>query len=348
MRNLADMQTFVPNRLLLCGFLFLFFFSSLISQSYRGLHVINDSMAWISGSKGTVLRTLDGGQSWDTLSPRGYAQKDFRDIHVFSTLIVLVMSSGDSAVVLRTEDGGKNWAEVIRDNRPGVFLDAMDFSGPHGLIIGDPLKAEDGSLYFDLRYSQDSGKSWGEWVTPWFPEPGEALFAASGTNIFLRYPVKDGVEFKSGRPEACFVTGGNKGKMYLHGRSIGTLLEQCESCGMYSLALSSDLNPVAVGGDYKRPDRREFTSVYFDKEKKSMKLSETMPGGYRSGVAFSGDENLLLCCGTNGADISRDGGKNWIPLNGLTGYNACQFSPHFVWLAGTKGTVTRIPLSQLK
>lgn len=34
-------------------------------ESLRGLNVFSDDMVWASGTGGTFLRTLDGGESWE-------------------------------------------------------------------------------------------------------------------------------------------------------------------------------------------------------------------------------------------------------------------------------------------
>ena len=73
------------------------------SQHYRGLSVVNDNLAWMSGTKGHILRTVDGGQHWDTFIPQGYAKKDFRDIHAWDEKHAVAMSAGDSSVLLETK-----------------------------------------------------------------------------------------------------------------------------------------------------------------------------------------------------------------------------------------------------
>ncbi|MDX5320952.1 MAG: YCF48-related protein, partial [Bacteroidota bacterium] len=136
--------------------IFLLVFSFLLasqsqSQSYRGIHALNDTVCWVSGSHGTVIKTVDGGEHWDTISPLGYGQKEFRDIHVYNLNTAVVMSSGDSAVILKTTDGGLNWRVVHSNMRPGVFYDAMDVLGPFMVIVGDPFKIEAlGIQQFDL------------------------------------------------------------------------------------------------------------------------------------------------------------------------------------------------------
>ncbi|MHB1277601.1 MAG: WD40/YVTN/BNR-like repeat-containing protein, partial [Bacteroidia bacterium] len=108
----------------------------LYGQSFRGLAPLNDTVCWVSGSKGTVIKTENGGASWDTISPAGFSTKEFRDIHVYDHKRALLMSSGEKAVILRTVDGGKSWQTVHSNNRPGVFYDAMDAFGPFVMVIG--------------------------------------------------------------------------------------------------------------------------------------------------------------------------------------------------------------------
>ena len=139
---------------------------------YRGLCVLNDSCAWFSGSKGTVIRTTDGGKHFDTISPRPtntrftyflpdgkqsvekYNQdsdapiplwhKDYRDIWAKNEKEAVIMSAGDSALILKTMDGGKNWTIVYTDFRKDIFLDALEIDSKTGIgmVLGDPIIPE--------------------------------------------------------------------------------------------------------------------------------------------------------------------------------------------------------------
>ncbi|MDA0783653.1 MAG: hypothetical protein O2814_03790 [Bacteroidetes bacterium] len=139
---------------------------------YRGLCVLNDSCAWFSGSKGTVIHTTDGGKHFDTISPRStntrftyflpygkqtvesYTQtydasfsllrKDYRDIWAKNEKEAVIMSAGDSALILKTMDGGKNWTIVYTDFRKNIFLDALEIDSKTGIgmVLGDPIIPE--------------------------------------------------------------------------------------------------------------------------------------------------------------------------------------------------------------
>ena len=139
---------------------------------YRGLCVLNDSCAWFSGSRGTVIHTTDGGKHFDTISPRStntrftyflpygkqtvesYTQtydasfsllrKDYRDIWAKNEKEAVIMSAGDSALILKTMDGGKNWTIVYTDFRKDIFLDALEIDSKTGIgmVLGDPIIPE--------------------------------------------------------------------------------------------------------------------------------------------------------------------------------------------------------------
>src|SRR5258708_2562264 len=79
--------------------------------SIRGLSVVDDSVAWISGSRGYISITRDGGKNWSWTQVKGFEKADFRDIEAFSAKTAVIMSSGTPALVLKTTDGGATWQE---------------------------------------------------------------------------------------------------------------------------------------------------------------------------------------------------------------------------------------------
>ena len=145
--------------------------------SIRGLSVVNDSVAWASGSKGYVALTINGGKTWDWQQVKGFESSDFRDIEAFSDKQAIVMSSGTPALILKTVDGGLTWKEKFRKADIAYFLDAMDFQNPkHGFVLGDPIKGK-----FLLLETNDEGETWHQFKNLPNALPGEAAFAASGT-----------------------------------------------------------------------------------------------------------------------------------------------------------------------
>ena len=42
------------------------------SERLRGVGAVSDTVAWASGNKGTVARTIDGGRTWTPIGDEGF------------------------------------------------------------------------------------------------------------------------------------------------------------------------------------------------------------------------------------------------------------------------------------
>jgi photosystem II stability/assembly factor-like uncharacterized protein len=62
----------------------------------RGLSVVSSSVVWTSGSMGTVLRTVNGGATWQSVGPPETSTLQFRDIEAFDADTALILSIGSS------------------------------------------------------------------------------------------------------------------------------------------------------------------------------------------------------------------------------------------------------------
>ena len=63
------------------------------SASLRGVSAVSEDVAWLSGSNGTVLRTVDGGRTWRGLTVAA-EPLDFRDIDAVDDRTACAMSIG--------------------------------------------------------------------------------------------------------------------------------------------------------------------------------------------------------------------------------------------------------------
>ena len=111
------------------------------TASLRGICAVSDSVCWASGSQGTVLLTVNGGETWTAVGPGNSAEMDFRDVHAWDDSTAVIMAAGDPDQVFRTEDGGKTWTSVFEHSDKNAFLDgiAFDKDGVNGWMMGDPL-----------------------------------------------------------------------------------------------------------------------------------------------------------------------------------------------------------------
>jgi len=107
------------------------------ATSLRGLSVVNDNVAWVSGSNGTVGKTTNGGKTWKWITVKGFEKNDFRDIEAFDAATAIIMSVAEPAYILKTNDGGDSWKVVYENKNKGMFLDAMEFWNEQaGIVIG--------------------------------------------------------------------------------------------------------------------------------------------------------------------------------------------------------------------
>ena len=105
--------------------------ASPVTGRLRGVSAVSSEVAWASGVNGTVLRTTDGGRRWQVLPVPGAEQLDFRDVDAMSDSVAYALSigAGETSRIYKTADGGAHWDLQFANKDPGIFLDAMAFSG---------------------------------------------------------------------------------------------------------------------------------------------------------------------------------------------------------------------------
>ncbi len=300
--------------------------------SLRGLSVPNDKTVWVSGSGGTVGRSIDGGQTWKWLTVKGFEKTDFRDIEAFDDMNALIMGIAEPAYILRTIDGGETWQVVFENKDKGMFLDAMEFwNEQSGIVIGDPVNGK-----FFIARTFDGGVTWQGLPPQNYPaaDSGEACFASSGTNIR-----------KLDNDEAVFISGGLRSRMFIRDKKIDLpILQGKESTGANSVAVKNSKVMIVVGGDFNTKDSVTKNCVITKDGGNTWYSPLVPPGGYRSCVEFIG-KNKWICCGLNGVDISLVNGLQWDNIS-KEGFHVCRRAKKgkAVYFAGSGGRVGKLLL----
>ena len=304
--------------------------------SIRGLSVPNDSTIWASGSKGFVSKSVDGGQRFRWLLVAGYEERDFRDIEAIDSSTAIIMAVAEPAIILKTTDGGKSWNKVFEDSTKGMFLDAMDFNGNQGVVVGDPI---DGKVF--LAQTNDLGNTWtilkeGNECSKL--KEGEAFFASSGSNIIQYSGMQD-------RRKRIFVSGGKISRLFLDETCYSLPLQQGQSStGSNALDMStSHRKGIVVGGDFSRDKISDSTAVLFSLKKRiNFSIPKIPLHGYRSSVAYISTKKIIAC-GTSGVDLSTNGGKTWKLINeGSFHVVKKSRSGTAVFFAGAKGRIGKL------
>lgn len=303
----------------------------------RGLSVVNDTVAWASGARGTVLRTADGGRSWRVMRDASVAHLDLRSIHAFDGVRALVASAGEAdkglAAIFRIADGAL-FERTFESRQMGVFLDAIAFwDDRHGIALSDPVD----SAFYILR-TEDGGRSWSRIPAAGLPGvlPGEAAFAASGSSMVLR------------GSHVWIGTGGGGRARVMHSADRGRSWSVTDvpvhadgpAAGIFSLAFLDDRHGVAAGGDYTKP-RLAATSVAFTSDGgRSWHPAPSSPAAYLSGIAFAGSRARLVAVGLAGTFVSADSGRTWAQTDTVA-MNAVRFAGTTGFAAGPRGRVAR-------
>jgi photosystem II stability/assembly factor-like uncharacterized protein len=305
----------------------------------RGVSAVNEHVAWASGAGGTVLRTVDGGATWSRRLVPGADHLDFRDIEAFGTLAAYALSIGEGTLsrVYKTTDGGATWTLQHTNPDPNGFLDALAFwDEDHGLVLGDPVGGR-----FVIRTTDDAGKTWTGNAPEGMPTalPGEGAFAASGTCLAVK-----------GDRNAWFGTGGgrvfrstDRGRTWTVHRT--PIRSGSGTSGIFSLAFWDADHGVAVGGDYKGPDRAGKICALSSDGGQTWALPRgSEPTAFRSSISHVPGSRgpTLIAVGPTGTDRSEDGGENWAKLAG-DGFHAVVITkPHIVWAVGEHGRIARL------
>ncbi|MGW4688152.1 WD40/YVTN/BNR-like repeat-containing protein [Streptomyces sp. NPDC004244] len=309
---------------------------------FRGLAAVSRTAAWVAGSKGTVLRTVDGGRNWQDVSPPAAAADalELRDIEAFDArrAVALSIGEGETSRVLRTEDGGRTWTEAFRNTDPRAFYDCLTFfDSRHGLAVSDPVDGR-----FRVLSTDDGGRSWAVLPEAGMPEalPGEAGFAASGQCLV-----------SSGPRDVWLATGGGTVARILHSADRGRTWRAAESGipagdparGVFALAFRDRTTGLAVGGDYRTGQPSPLAAAVSADAGRNWSPSATPPPAYRSGAAWlPHTRGAALAVGPTGTDVTADGGRTWRALEPGSFDTVDCTADGSCWAAGEKGRVGRL------
>jgi hypothetical protein len=305
----------------------------------RGIDSVDGTVAWASGTGGTVLKTVDGGAHWTRCAvPDGDkdgSTLDFRGVQAWDATTAIVMASGpgDKSRLYKTKDGCRSWKLLLINKDKEGFWDGFLIQEKQlGWLLGDPVRGR-----FTLLGSTDGGLTWTLQRNSGLDTAGppRGAFAASNTALAAQFG------------EIWFVSGGQGGALSYNGNETKICLDDCpsgwnrdgksyawrtasipigsneEASGAFSLGIrmapieggKREYRIVAVGGEYTKPNDSTGTAAWSSDGGKTWTASSIGPHGYRSSVQWSESLKVWITAGTNGSDISRDDGKTWKPLD---------------------------------
>jgi photosystem II stability/assembly factor-like uncharacterized protein len=307
----------------------------------RAISPVSSQVVWASGSNGTVLRTVNGGRSWQRVGPPGTAALEFRGMKAFDRDHAVLMSIGNHPGDFRTyltADGGRHWRITNRNTNSQAFYDCMAFfNRSRGLILSDPVNGR-----FRILITTNGGRSWRVDPAANVPKansPNEYGFAASNECITT-----------SGSRNAWFGSGGTQGsRVYrstdggVHWKVSQTPLRRGATAGVFAVAFRNRTQGLAIGGDFANPTTAPRALALTADGGRTWTLVRRAPGGYRSGATWvPRTPGTALAVGLTGSDITTDGGFSWRQFaNGSFDAVACTAGGS-CWASGANARIGRL------
>lgn len=303
----------------------------------RGLSVVSNKVAWASGARATILRTIDG-EHWQSMQVAGADGLDFRDIHGFNAQHAIAMSAGPGALsrLYETSDGGASWKLLKTNEASTGFWDAISFvDGKQGMIFGDAVDGQ-----FQVLLTSDGGQNWQERRHVGLTAlDNEGAFAASGTCL-ATYGSKHAWLVSGSAAQARVLASTDAGMSW----SVATLplAAAVASKGAFSVAFLDEKRGMVVGGDYKLPQLDSLNGARTEDGGKTWLPAPVSPQGFMSVIAtVPGASSTYVTAGLVGSGISHDAGKTWQVLD-KTPVNTVAFAnPQTGWAVGPKGLLMK-------
>jgi photosystem II stability/assembly factor-like uncharacterized protein len=314
-----------------------------VSAVLQAVSAVSDEVAWVTGHSATVLRTTDGGATWERLRVPGADSLEFRDVEAFGAEEAYLLAAGPGARsrIYKTADGGRAWTTQFVNAEPRAFYDCFAFfDREHGVVVSD---AVDGRLV--VRTTADGGAHWELVPEAGLPaaRTGEGAFAASGTCLV-----------SAGRRLAWIGTGSTAEARVYRSRDAGRSwavtsvpVVAGEAAGVTSLAFRDARHGVALGGRIAAPaDTNTQAAVTADGGATWRRAGRPPFPGAVFGSAYvpKSKPPVLVAAGPGGLASSIDDGATWTGLS-TNAYWAVGFaSARAGWAVGPRGRITRIRL----
>lgn len=318
-----------------------------VSSLLIGVDVVDKDVVWVAGQEdAVVLRTIDGGRSWQNVTRSPIVDTmEFHDVEAFGRdrALVLAVGLGPPSKIFRTTDGGARWQEVFKNEEAAAFYDGIAFlDSRRGLAFSDPVADK-----FRILTTTTGGRTWTIAPTDQMPEVENNEAAhATGTSLVAIGPHH--AWFGTAPP-----AGSNSRVFHTHdgGRGwtvapVPIRVEHEEGFGVVSLVFWDLRNGVAMGGGVRprrgQPERRSVAAVTSDGGR------TWTPGGQLSGFRLnaawvpSHTANTAVAVGPTGSDVTTDGGQTWhrFDKTSLTGISCTPDGT--CWAVGENGVTAQL------
>jgi len=307
----------------------------------QAVYAVNAQVVWASGHKGAVLRSRDGGRSWERFETPAGDTLEYRDIHATGADTAWILSAGDGSKsrIYRTTNGGATWRLQFLNADSAAFYDCFSFgSSTSGVAFGDASHTRTNLLRTD-----NGGASWTLLPASSVPAPlpGEGAFAASGRCVV------------HGDPNTVYVATGAPGARLFRSRDAGrswtvenTPFTRGTAAGLTGLSFINGTLGIAVAADINRlrtDTSQSVVGVTRDGGRTwEMRARPPLPGAL-AGVTWVPDAGpgVAVAVGFGGAFYTTDEGRSWTTITNAVTTGVAAFG-RTVWIGGGNGKLWRL------
>lgn len=299
---------------------------------------VNEAVVWVSGHNGTVLRSLDGGRTWQPRTVSSDATLEFRDIHARSADVAWALSAGPGtkSQIHLTRDGGTTWVRQFINTDSTAFYDCLTFLDDRtGVAFSDAS----GGRTMILR-TTDGGEHWALLPADAVPAPlpDEGAFAASGGCV-THFGSRD-AWIALGAPQARLFRSRDGGATW---QALGTPLVQGESAGNTAAHFRDPLVGIVVGGEigsYRTDTSHAAVAVTLDGGETWTLRSRPPLAGALFGVTWvpGASATTALVASPGGLFLTRDAGQSWTVVDSRAFWSVAA-SGRRAWAVGPGGVI---------
>lgn len=306
----------------------------------QAVHATSATTVWAAGPRGTVLRTTDGGSTWERRPTQSGDSLEFRDIHALNsdTAWVLAIGNGDKSRIYRTTDGGSSWTLQFMNADKDAFYDCISFgNSTEGIVFGDAV----GDRTHILR-TTNAGNSWSLLPPDAVPAPlkAEGGFAASG--LCAAHDGVRNVYIATGAPGARLLKSTDAGA---HWQALETPFVKGQVAGLTAVSFHNNRG-VAVAADINRlrnDTSSKVVGITTDGGKTWALTNRPALPGALAGVAlvYGAGPDVIVATSYGGASWSTTAGREWTAVTDVVTTGVSAFG-RTVWIGGTGGKIWKL------
>ncbi|MEJ5262673.1 MAG: hypothetical protein WHT45_08325, partial [Ignavibacterium sp.] len=297
----------------------------------RQLKAVNDNVVWACGASGVVLRTIDGGTTWEVKTPTNASVTNY-SIDALDSLTAWVTGTvGGTAnfYIWKTTDGGSTWVQQY--NNPNGFSDGIRFfNANEGVCYADPDPWP--STYWEILVTTNGGNTWTRVPASNIP-PADSTngeYGAAGSIDVVGNTVWFSAYYNGNANPTKVYKSTDKGNTW----TVSGFNQQQGYAGSSYVAFADANNGVAVCLDGTTAKTTDGGATWT--------VTPITGAAFRYVVNVPGF-NLYMAIGSSGASWYSSDGVNWtsLPTGTTQTLYGVDATANYAWACGNAGTILK-------